>query len=520
MKQFVYMIGLCICLLTIGCEEMLEMEPKNSLTYGSNVTEKELEASFQGGLSQVRTYMMMFYNNSSNYVNGEYADEVTDYSMLLRRNLDPQMIPGDASIGWREHYNVISIANRTIYLAEHTDLAQDRKDFYAGEGYFLKAFAYYELLKEWGDCVLIKDEVKPRPVAKSPWTEVADYAIEMAQKAVDLLPDFDEITDSDGQPVHYKHTPCKGAANTLLAYLCAWKAGGKYFAQENQRNYDERELWLKAEKACSWVIDSSVYELAASPEEVCTEVLVGDSKESIYETVYKDQWVEMGAMYQSLNFCPARMYEQYPINPLATPAFNDYVSFRIKNSTVREMFPDGDLRRDAYFYEFEKMADPDSVEITKDFAYPYKWREGYYQDNGWSMWWANINQNKIWWRLADVILLRAECRARLGGEHVAGAIEDLNMIRRRANAKLYDASEYGGDLRYAIFKEREKELLMEGHRYYDVIRNGYVRTELDEGFRNASDQDFIEGCFFNTIGNGAFDGNTLMRQNTYWLRYM
>ena len=114
----------------------------------------------------------------------------------------------------------------------------------------------------------------------------------------------------------------------------------------------------------------------------------------------------------------------------------------------------------------------------------------------------------------------AECRARLGGEHVAGAIEDLNMIRRRANAKLYDASEYGGDLRYAIFKEREKELLMEGHRYYDVIRNGYVRTELDEGFRNASDQDFIEGCFFNTIGNGAFDGNTLMRQNTYWLRYM
>ena len=68
MKQFVYMIGLCICLLTIGCEEMLEMEPKNSLTYGSNVTEKELEASFQGGLSQVRTYMMLFYNNSSNYV--------------------------------------------------------------------------------------------------------------------------------------------------------------------------------------------------------------------------------------------------------------------------------------------------------------------------------------------------------------------------------------------------------------------------------------------------------------------
>ena len=140
--------------------------------------------------------------------------------------------------------------------------------------------------------------------------------------------------------------------------------------------------------------------------------------------------------------------------------------------------------------------------------------------NGWMKFWSNINQNKIWWRLADIILLRAECRARLGGEYIAGAIEDLNTIRRRANAKLYSSSEYGGDLRYAIFKEREKELLMEGYRYYDVIRNGYVRTELEEGFQKASDQDFIEGCFFNAIESGAFNKNTLMRQNSYWLRYM
>ena len=37
-----------------------------------------------------------------------------------------------------------------------------------------------------------------------------------------------------------------------------------------------------------------------------------------------------------------------------------------------------------------------------------------------------------------------------------GAIDDLNKIRERANAKLYDASEYGGDLRYAIFKNGKK----------------------------------------------------------------
>ena len=42
------------------------------------------------------------------------------------------------------------------------------------------------------------------------------------------------------------------------------------------------------------------------------------------------------------------------------------------------MFPDGDLRKDAYFYKFEEMAHPDSVEITHGFAYPYKLRYGYF----------------------------------------------------------------------------------------------------------------------------------------------
>ena len=132
----------------------------------------------------------------------------------------------------------------------------------------------------------------------------------------------------------------------------------------------------------------------------------------------------------------------------------------------------------------------------------------------------NIYQNKIWFRLTDVYLLRAECRARLGGEYITGAISDLNKIRERAHAKLYSPSEHNGDLRYTIFKEREKELLMEGHRYYDIIRNGYARKEFEEGFRKLTDQDFIEGAFFVAVGGDAFYRNPLMRQNTFWLRRM
>ena len=43
----------------------------------------------------------------------------------------------------------------------------------------------------------------------------------------------------------------------------------------------------------------------------------------------------------------------------------------------------------------------------------------------------NFDQNKIYFRLADIILLRAECRARLGNN--AGAIEDAALISRESH---------------------------------------------------------------------------------------
>lgn len=45
------------------------------------------------------------------------------------------------------------------------------------------------------------------------------------------------------------------------------------------------ELWEKAEEYCTMIIENKVgfYELVESPEAVCTEALIRDSKESIWE---------------------------------------------------------------------------------------------------------------------------------------------------------------------------------------------------------------------------------------------
>ena len=123
---------------------------------------------------------------------------------------------------------------------------------------------------------------------------------------------------------------------------------------------------------------------------------------------------------------------------------------------------------------------------------------------------------KVIWRLADIMLLRAECRCRAG---LPNAMEDVITVRERAGltgAALTD--DFGGDVQLAIFRERERELLFEDPRYYDVIRNGveYIRRELSETFSRLSDRDIQNGALYYPVGARAMNNNDLILQNIYW----
>lgn len=499
----------------MACEDSLRMVPENSITF-ENAFENEREIEI--GLLSVESYVRLNLGVSNIHYpskNGEYTDYHSESSPALLQ----ESIPVYYTHQWILPYKIIALANVPLPYIDEVDMPQNRRDFYKGQIYFTKALVYLELGRRWGNCPIVRDEVEIKPVEYSSWVEVIDYAIELARQAVALLPEENELVDSDGNAISYKSTPSKGAANALLAHLCAWKAGCKYMAAPEDATYDEQALWATADSACTAIIErDDIYKLANTPEEVCTSVLVGGDKESIYENVYRGFWEEIPSAYQYGDFCFGKWYQTWPVATNESPGDIQFTDLRVLVETVREMYPQPDLRRDAYFYKFEEMAN-ESTDITGGYAYPYKWRLPRVATSGIAAGqFVNFDQNRIWFRLADIILLRAECRARLGNN--AGAIEDLNRVRQRANAKLYDASEYNGDLRYAIFKEREKELLMEGCRWYDILRNGYYKTELYGGFRNVSEQDILDGVFFNAVDQTEFMNNPLARQNTYWLKRM
>lgn len=532
-KTFVILQLLSLCVL-MACEDLLDMNPENSATFkNAYETENDMEAAVRLCAQKLRESY-----GSANEAMGIYVDSIASETSVLRMNLDPsEPRYGD----WSSWYNLIGAANVVIQYADQIKASQERKEYYKGQGYFYRALAYFRLVQTWGDCVIIGDDATLEVAfPKSTWVEVADYAINELREAVRLLPEYDKIKDANGNTPRYKNEPCKGAANALLAHFCALKAGWKYLARTEQRDYDEVELWKEAEQACTAIIGSEtgaatgLYRLVASPEEVSTKVFKGNSTESIFEMQYDPYWDEISKNLNVENYTTyldtwALTYCHWL---LRTYIYGEGLAcikdqnFLIRSETAKKWFPEGDLRRDTYFWKLDSMSHDTMRSVTGGFAYPYLFRDIRVKTaSGNQGSFDHFDYNAVFWRLADIYLLRAECRTRLDKKNEA--IADLNEVRKRANAKLYDYTEYNDTeyadkLRYAIFKEREKEMLFEGQRYFDVLRNGeeYVRRELSNGFRKIPLQDMIDGCVFVAIHPSCFGRNTALRQNIWWNRYL
>lgn len=280
----------------------------------------------------------------------------------------------------------------------------------------------------------------------------------------------------------------------------------------------------------SKVIDTDecgFYELESSVEQLVTNTLNSrGGKESIFE-------IELNARDESLNrtFTSARLFVSFPIIPGALPRDILDKQWRIRNESVLKMYEGTDERKNAFFYKPELYTEnSDSARACGGYAFEYKFRKGLYStqtSSGQTLQFLNFDVNRVFWRLADLILLRAEIRMNL--ENTAGAKVDLWTVQRRAKAPEYTS----GDLQMAIFKEREKELIFEDHRYFDIRRNGdYYKTELpknkvfvpfpfpheeeEEVYSLLTEQDIADGALFLPIASGASYLNPLMIQNTYW----
>ena len=115
--------------------------------------------------------------------------------------------------------------------------------------------------------------------------------------------------------------------------------------------------------------------------------------------------------------------------------------------------------------------------------------------------------------MEDMILLQAEALAVLN--RVDDAIEKLNRVRMgRGLSQASFRKTFGENVNALIdniFVERRRELIGEGHRWYDMIRR--QRILLD----NPQFLELIEtGGIYWPVSDEVIKQNNLVRQNRYW----
>lgn len=453
MKKYIFYISL-LWFLFSGCESQLKIDPQEVLTFYNVHLKREMQS--------------LIYENHKNF---------------------------NTPKG-------LSLSNAIIEMVDKVeDADQEWKDIQKGEAFFCKAYTYFFLVNSYGDYVLIKDKPITDAIAKSTWTEIVDYAIECAEKAVELLPwvRTDRNFRQMFSPVNAENFfyVSKGAAYAILAKLYALKAGWKWLAVTGFDNYDPKEYWKKAEAACSEIINSGHYRLAPLNE---------------VKECWTNRWKEEN-IFVLIKFQVDR--ERRSV---------EYVNDILKPQ----------LHRDAYLnvLQLKFLMIPGRPPVPLYMASPHPESFPFFI------------MTEL--RLSDIILLRAEVRERLG--NTQGAISDLNAIRTRVELPLYSDSE--GSLQEAIFYEKNHENLFYTAKsmhpqlisvvtrisnihdvWTDFISMGkdfvqknlvqiFVRTRFFPIFiNNVSDlteQDYIDGVLFTPLPAELFKDNVLLRQNTFW----
>lgn len=500
-------IILLLTLFFVSCN-WIDLEPETSVTYTNFYkTESDAEALLVNGFIKMRTAFTMTNKHSLLGAKADYVKSSIDKDV---RKLSPTQISHEKTTeSWGVRgYSLVHAAHALIdeeyRFVKNGEISRERLDFYLRQAHFIRAIGYFTLARTWGDAPILPNHYWSEKLGRSLKEEVLDEAIKSAKIALEL-PKFNEIVDCNGTRVESKMWASQGAAAALLSDIHAWKG-----AILNSKNDTEMAI-----KYCTDILDGKYgsYPFAGSPARLCTEVLsVRRGPESIWEI---DIFESDGALLPSTHVYPASpKFIGLPLKP--TSVNIESLPMEIYAQTIMSLYDEGDMRRTEFFKDLDKPIA--IVPEDKRPVYFYKFRNAIRKPddvdrNGY----INIDCNRVVYRTTGILLLRAECRNRIGD--TPGAIADLNQVRGFSNAKAYPGGKMDDvDLTYSIFMEWEKEFIIERERYYDVVRNGYWKTEINPSFPELTEQDVKDGALYLPMTKFAIkQGNDLLVETPFWI---
>lgn len=229
-----YIIALFVGVTAIfsSCtNEFLDEQPLSDITPEQYLWEESQLAAYT-----VAQYSDIFPSHS-NWSYGTFGDD-GDTDNMASTNYDDKYVPGMVKVPQNGgNWEFTNIYKLNYYLqtvvprweAGEIQGSEENIDHYVGEGYFLRAFEYFEKVKAFGDYPIITDvlpddlEVLTEASKRSPQSEVVRFIIADLDKAIALLKD----NPIDGAGNRLSKKAAQLFKSRVALYEATWL---KYFA--------------------------------------------------------------------------------------------------------------------------------------------------------------------------------------------------------------------------------------------------------------------------------------------------
>lgn len=344
-----------------------------------------------------------------------------------------------------------AISNANIIINSDVP-SSPQVDYIKGQAYGLRAMVHMDLLTTYGQAY-VEGSDKGIPYV----TTYNEDDLYPSRGSVQET--WDKIGADFQEALSLMDTELDGA-NTSLTYYGVRALQARYFLTIGENE--------SAAEAAKGVIDNGGYQLASAADYESAWATDGNNNtifELAFSTSDRLSFDNLARIYQNTSYGDIEVTEQ-----------------------LYNLYEPGDVRLDLY----ETYQDEDGNDIYRIVGkYPLTTGED--------------NIRVI--RYAEVILTYAEAEARLG--NTAEAKIYLDMITSNRNASDYTVASIEN-----ILLERRKELAMEGHRFYDLMRTGQ-RIVRDVDIRNNYDLTVPYGDYrlAYPIPKSELDANTNLKQN-------
>ena len=549
-----YICALCVICGLMSCSDFLdEQVPQATLTqdevknpeyidnvlisaYAGLVSIEDMNASFS--LWNYDTRSDDAYVGGSDFSDGEPFHRLEKSTGVMTTDWPFSSI-------WTRFYNYLSRVSLSLDILASADQDNATIKQRTAEMKFLRAYGHFQL----------KRLFKKIPFVNKPNMQEADYNnLSNTEYTNDegwqqIINDLEDAYDVLPTVQAEKGRPTKAACAAFLAKVYLYKAYRQDDAKSNQvTEINEDDL-----KKVVYYTNPAIYNGYGLESDMHNNFRPEEQYENGKESLWAIQYSRNdGTVYGNLNFSYRLIV---PCIPKVHDSGCDFYkpSYNLVNAyrTNSDGLPlSDDIVSDDYTVGSNQTVDPRLFVTVGVPGTPYMFNPSFMiaESNAWSRsggtfgyfvslkqnvdpsltdsylylcdsQWAS-SMNRIVFRYADVLLMRAEAQAQLG--QTAEAIALVNQIRNRANGMMtnsivsnypnkygvhYAVGKYSGsyskeDAMKIIKTERRLELAMESERFFDLVRWGDAATVLNKFYSSESDKmNFLSGSQFTANKN-------------------